>query len=300
MKKTLSLLLAFILALSCGLCAFALEPSDPAAVTGLTAEWNGQIQLRDYGIPAFNACNVDVTLTYDDRESEALENWKADDGSWRVWCKITGETAAEFTVTVYYCDKSRENEPESALPQTTFTAPVNQREMLVNAQRPLEILTPNQQVTAVTDTVAEGLAYKVHAFTAEQGGLHLVEQFCYGDFYLLNENYGLVADVDSYNSGGDGMSVCFVELEAGKTYYIISTGRSKASYQIKVTDGLRKIPDRNGLEILFFWQVKIYGNYSIPLSRLTFSEALREMGRNLLNALFIIITFPFLWWAWFA
>lgn len=299
MKKFLALALTFILAFSCGVCTFAVEPSDPAAVTGLTAEWNGKILLYGWGMGAkFDSDNVNVSLTYDDRAPEALSEWNAADWSWRVWCTFSNQTDYETTVTVYFRDKSREGMPLTELPQTSFTLLDNHLEMLIDAQRPLEEIKPNKKVTT-----ADGWRiYSVHTFTAEKSGLHLVQQFpCHGDLLLVAEkNYQYISHISSHDSVGllKGGHL-FTDLEAGETYYIISSGYSEEPYQIKVTDNMRETSDLYGWEYLLFWQARIgsgtFGpQYVIPLRNFTFFEALGIVGSNLLTALFFFVTLP-LW-----
>lgn len=183
MKKILSLILMLLLAFSCGLCAFAQEPADPAAVTGLTAEWSGQILLGQrnesgelFVSATFNSFNVNAALIYDDGAPEAITEWHGQGagGGWWVWCEITSQTDTELTVTVYYCDESLQRKPLADLPQTTFTAPANLIETLIHGQRPLDTLKPNKKA----DVAEDARVYKVHTFTAEQSGPHLVQQFC--------------------------------------------------------------------------------------------------------------------------
>ena len=193
-----------------------------------------------------------------------------------------------------------EKESSAPLQADFYSVTPEQMEALTNASRSLNVLKPNQKITVTPDTTVGERTYKVHTFMAEKSGLHMVQQFCNGDLAICDENYNYVAHVYSYNGSGDKqVGDCITTLEAGKTYYLVSTGFNKVSYQIKVTDGLRKVSRSNGLEYFLFWQVRAYREYLIPLSSFTFSEALLEMGSNLLNALFLIVVFPFFWWTLF-
>jgi len=142
MKKALSVLLAFALAMSLAVCAFAVKvpleeprnspptfeemqarmsaPVDPSlsptlhyelpTVTGIEAEWDGDIEalFNRWRGPFFGPDNVTVTVTFEGGETEELTSWNGQYYSsshwyWRVWYDYDEETGE---VLFYYDDSN--------------------------------------------------------------------------------------------------------------------------------------------------------------------------------------------------
>ena len=242
MKKLLSILLALFIAASAVTAASAVMPGlelEPACnraafaphslnfelpvVTGLSAEWNGEMLLSPWLEPWFSPENVDVTVTFDDGSSEVLTRWAGQE--WSLWLEINHRTGV---VTIAYYDANmidalREGNPYfccewcnpvewaaflATLQQDSFTFPTDYRETFVNGFRPIAAMRLNETVTTA------GEAF----FTFTPQTSRQFRLYGSGELYFLAV---FDANLDLYFATqlwpGSGSTIW---LEAGQTYYV--------------------------------------------------------------------------------
>ena len=238
MKKLLACILAIALLLSSAVAATAALSAGEAeiaphglvfelpVVTGIEAEWNGEVLLNlSVWRARFSPENVDVTVHFADGSSEQLTRWndRGMDWWWQLGFVIDDETNI---VTIFYEDSNlrsafaeanglelwqvnRNNANYLAtLPQDSFELPANYHEIFVDGFRPITALTLNE---AVTTTV-----YNFFTFTPETSGLHRFYGGGPFSVVVLNADFEVQARLIMWPVFGEA-----VWLEAGQTYYAL-------------------------------------------------------------------------------
>lgn len=280
MKKLLACVLAVVLALGCGVGAAASFPSldewdgevllaakaeeleaqslSFVPVTGLEAQWNGEILLLPNGFPVFDPGNVEITLHFEEDEPVVLSAWSGSIGGarWEVECLIF---LSPFRVMFYYQDADirdaflEENpryagygfrnlllfsgEYRAVLPQAGIDFPENYIARFIEAQKPMAELKLNESaaipagrgyVSAVSFTPARSGLYRI---AAQEDQLRAVYdsnlQFVYRSFFKEADNGALSQfGANTYR------------LQAGETYYFLvrdyegrDTGVTVASFR---------------------------------------------------------------------
>jgi len=264
MKKALSALLAFALALSLAVCAAAKEPiteekpqSPPTyqemedkmasavdaasltfelpVVTSIAAVWNGTA-LFDYWLwPYFSPENVEITVTFDDATTQTLDYWDDGGNGW-YWFISYGYNEAAGKVTFYYEDSNswqayRDSlaDPEEDFDWDGFLATLPQTTILVGDLR-------QQYVDSLVKTELKLGESKKAVLTEGERKLFTFTPAKDGLYYFYSENreggtdpFALLMDAAltpvAWNDDLFDLNFgIIVELKAGKTYYLFASG----------------------------------------------------------------------------
>jgi len=251
MKKILAILLALALALSLAVCAAAapsyqdladkLSAAGPVTqgliyelptVTGITAVWNGEILVGYWFEPNFSPENVTITVSFDEGEPEVLTKWWDEGNGW-AWDILYEYDRSTGSVTFYYIDtnlwqayiNTLDNPEEeydwdellATLINTAIAVPDDLVRLYVDGLRPLTALNLDESTPVV---LAEGKS-EIFTFTPEADG----------GYYFYAESTAeawpiAVIATPAYVPIGDAWFFfgenLVVELEAGKTYYVLA------------------------------------------------------------------------------
>ncbi len=239
-KKLTALLLALLLALGLAAPAAAADPASPA-VTHITAEWNGEIEISAYGGGLIIDDNVTITVHYADSTTSTSAGYffSIHDASITAWSAseivFTRHDSKSGEVIFYYCNDAlrqafadangitarqvSSNAPGflESLPTASVTFPRNCVEQFFNSRMPLEQLTPGE--TKLVSVVAAHETCVTFAFTPRRNGRHVFEAAYIsghepGSYSAFDGNFSLIAQGGS----SDGMAM---NLKKGKTYYIV-------------------------------------------------------------------------------
>ena len=259
MKKLLSVLLAFTLALTLAVCAFAAEPAPPEAphegsrfleearasaapgtqslvfdlpdVTGISAVWDGDTDtLFDlwYG-PYFRPENVAITVTFAQGAPETLDHWYDGGYDW-FWEVFYLYDEATGKVTFYYSDSKFVQAYVDTLKwgddwiYEDFYATLPQAVVTVPAnlrENHLKNL-PKTELKAGETKQVQAAGCTLFSFKPAADGAY----YFYSEKLQNCDPYAELFDVDfNYiQSNGDRADDNFgliADLEAGKTYYLI-------------------------------------------------------------------------------
>jgi len=257
MKRVLSGLLALVIGLGCAVCALAADEPGLKKVTGLEAEWNGEVpSVRLYSLyPEFTPEHVTVTLSYEDGTSKVLsewwEEWWGEGGFWQWYLEITYDLKTEKVTfhyigsdmeVAYWNSVDRDNTKYiradflAGVPQTSFTFPVAfLEEAIADQQIPLKF---NDRLTVLADM--ESVDYcRIFSFAPEKSGTYY--------FYTQKSEanpYALLRDADwnEIDTSSDyiGFNFCIpANLEAGKIYYLFVgalNGYGEDTFELVVSD----------------------------------------------------------------
>ena len=232
MKKLLACILAITLLLGSGIiAAVAAAPEEHSLifilpeVTAIEAEWNGEIMLNFWEgwgniQPWFSPANVEVTLHFEDGETQTLDHWFDDNITGELWWEVGAVFDSETgLVTVFFADSIRFNafveqnpswtldELIATLPRTTFAFPANFLELYFGGQAPT-VLTLNQRANVSVNTM--------FTFTPQSSGTFYFYT-AGGDYDLLifDPDRNMIAWVEVWPGRAPA-----VWLEGGETYYI--------------------------------------------------------------------------------
>jgi len=265
MKKVLSVLLAVVIGVGFGVCAFAAPEPGVKTVTGIEAVWNGEADVYLFRMePSFTPETVTVTLFYEDGSLEVLTSWDDydDDYNWS-WDVFYLYDAATRKVTFYYSDVVLAQayfEPTgkdwiryyymnidfyATLPQTSFTVPADTvKNVLASMQTPLKF---EERLTILAEPDGEMLR-KVFSFVPEKSGMH----YFYSEKTDANP-YAILwdADLNEISQSKDNIGNNFLlpaKLEAGKMYYLhigALNGYGDMTFDLVVSD---KAPKMNAVQ----------------------------------------------------
>jgi len=296
MKKILSLLLALALALSLAVCAGAassyqdladkLSAAGPVTqglsyelptVTGISAAWNGEILVSYWFEPYFSPENVTVTVSFDEGEPEVLTKWWDEGNGW-AWDVLYEYDRSTGSVTFYYIDTNlwqayidTLDDPEeeydwdellATLIHTAIAVPDDLVRLYVDGLRPLTALHLDESASVVLAKEES----KIFTFTPEvDGGYYFYAEGTAEDALPI-----AVIATPAYVPIGDAFfffgESLMVELEAGKTYYILAAEYwgNACEFELGVTQ-LRKVSPA----VQFIYRYLLFGWLWMPLFTFT-------------------------------
>jgi len=236
LKQLLSVLLACLLCLGCGVGAAAIPVYNEIGateamfegtfkgifetqsmpplrtVTHIEAQFNGEVRFNTSNFsPHFSSINVTVTLYFEDDEPEVLDGWSGE--SWIVYPALN---SAAGKVTMYYDDMNlREANPgldyygdeyRALLPQASFDYPENYCAFILERRLPYIALKPGETY------MIEGMG-NVFTFTPDRDGAYRFEPGERALTYLFNSDLNLLAA--SYYA-------IDLNLRAGVSYFVFT------------------------------------------------------------------------------
>lgn len=235
LKRLLALLLAGVLLLGGGVSAGAALPGGEGiaeqslmnplpVVTGITAEWNGEILFGRAMYPDFSPDNLTITAHFEDGEPEVLTRWhERGVGVWTGqlsdwWWVVGGGFNPETGTGIASYRDSNGN-----LVQTTFDFPSNYLELYIEAQQPLTEMKLDEMLTVQT---IDWRKPQMLTFTPETSGWYSFENhwLYFSDFArssIITDSNFVPIYHHEYSTGNNIFSFV-VPLVADHTYYIFA------------------------------------------------------------------------------